>query len=174
MQVVPVEQEQARGDRQARKPPPVRGAIKTADEAAAAAAAAAQRMGRRPKVDETAQADYEIEEEFAKEFWPLYPEQIYQKQARTAYYNARRKALRSDILDGVRRYIASLRPDSPRQAPHRWLEEERWTDNPTPASSLRRRSSDPLVAAMADDLALMEAEQSIRTIDLSAIEENGT
>lgn len=65
-----------------------------------------------------------------EDFWRIYPHRVCKGQARRAWAAALRKAGADDILEGVRRYMATKRPDCPWCNPATFLNGERWLDEP--------------------------------------------
>lgn len=64
------------------------------------------------------------------EFWNSYPNKIDEGAARKAFAKATAKAPLSEILEGVRRYIAAKPASVNWKKPAGWLDAERWRDNP--------------------------------------------
>lgn len=68
--------------------------------------------------------------EFAEEFWPIYPHKIGKADALKAFVKARKKASAQEIVEGVKRYVATKPADRPWCNPATFLNQERWTDEP--------------------------------------------
>jgi len=65
------------------------------------------------------------------EWWKEYPNKIGKGAAKTAYSKAIKKASAGELLLGVRRYIEEKPPDRQWCNPATWLNQERWTDEPS-------------------------------------------
>jgi len=93
--------------------------------------------------------------EFESEFWQHYPNKVGKVKALDAYIAARRKATRTEILDGLARYKSDKPPDRQWLNPATFLNQERWNDDPAPAPSRQQSSKpepahDPLFRALAN------------------------
>lgn len=64
-------------------------------------------------------------------FWSVYPEKVGKGAARKAFPVALSKAPLETLIAGVRRYIATKPRDRNYCHPSTWLNEERWSDEPT-------------------------------------------
>lgn len=64
------------------------------------------------------------------EFWVAWPHKVEKPAALKAYRKALARASPSEILDGVRRYVAAKPPDRPWLNPSTFLNRDRWTDEP--------------------------------------------
>ena len=65
-----------------------------------------------------------------EDFWEAYPHKVGKASARAAFEKARRKVSLDDLLDGVRRYVASKPSDRPWCNPSTFINQERWLDRP--------------------------------------------
>jgi uncharacterized protein YdaU (DUF1376 family) len=74
-------------------------------------------------------------------WWVVYPEKVGKGAARKAWPAARSKASLETLIEGVRRYIASKPPDRSYCHPSKWLNDERWGDQPAPAPVPMARGS---------------------------------
>lgn len=65
-------------------------------------------------------------------FWAIWPNKVCKQKAFESYGRALARVTQAELLDGVRRYVAS-KPDS-QQWCHAatWLNQDRWTDQPAP------------------------------------------
>jgi hypothetical protein len=93
-----------------------------------------------PPSDKRKRGD-EFAEEFAAEFWPLYPRKVARDAALMAYAKARLRAEKDAIIAGVRRYGDQCRGKDTEFVAHAstWLNQGRWDDEPakpTQTSSL--------------------------------------
>ena len=91
----------------------------TPEEIAEAAAKAAK-----------AARDTALRAEFARGFWPIYPNKVGRPKAETAYLRARGRAGALEIEDGLRRYVATKPPDRKWLNPATFLNQDRWNDQP--------------------------------------------
>lgn len=91
---------------------------------------------KKEKKDVSIDTSKENEMEFI-EWWITYPEKIGKGQARKAYFKARRKASREDLLAGVVRYKSHKPSDRSWAHPATWLNGERWLDAPSAAPAGR-------------------------------------
>ncbi len=67
-------------------------------------------------------------------FWYAeYPHKVGRADAAKAYKAARKLASLDDLIAGLRRYIATKRPDAPYCNPGTWLRQQRWLDQPADA-----------------------------------------
>jgi hypothetical protein len=95
-------------------------------------------------------------------WWALYPRKVAKGGARHAYRTARSKVSAEVLLAGVRRYAAERANEDPKFTKHAttWLNQECWSDEPTPNSarpahrpaSNGRRAPDVLQDRFGDDL----------------------
>lgn len=95
------------------------------------------------------------------EFWNIYPEKSKQQAAERAFEVAITKASLSEIISGVRRYIAAKPKGQAWKGAAGWLDSERWKDHPAPVvvqSTAPKRTwleikaeKDRLAARQADD-----------------------
>lgn len=67
--------------------------------------------------------------EFEKEFWPIYPNRVGKDAARKSWERAVGRAPVSEIMAGLRRYVAKT-DDRPWCNPATWLNQGRWADEP--------------------------------------------
>lgn len=67
--------------------------------------------------------------EFEKEFWPIYPNRVGKDAARKSWERAVGRASVSEIMAGLRRYVAKT-DDRPWCNPATWLNQGRWADEP--------------------------------------------
>jgi hypothetical protein len=63
-------------------------------------------------------------------FWELYPHKIGKGAAQKSFGKAINRTNFSDMLDGLRSYIATKPPDRPWCNPATWLNQDRWEDKP--------------------------------------------
>lgn len=68
--------------------------------------------------------------EFETEFWPMYPHKVGKPTAQKAYANARTRAEKQPILDGLERYKANKPQDRNWCNPSTFLNQDRWGDEP--------------------------------------------
>jgi hypothetical protein len=73
--------------------------------------------------------------DFEKRFWPAYPHKIGKPAAARAFATAIKKASIEQILAGLARYVRDKPPDRPWCNPATWLNQDRWLDQPAPASA---------------------------------------
>lgn len=68
------------------------------------------------------------------EFWKLYPKKQAKPTAQKAWVAARKKSPAADIIAGLQRWLPTYASRDTRYVPQpsRWLNEERWNDEPDP------------------------------------------
>lgn len=76
-----------------------------------------------------------IDAEFEGTFWPGYPHKVGKADARRAFHKARLKIDLATIMAGLRAYVAGKPSWQEWKSPAAWLNAERWSDQPAPASS---------------------------------------
>lgn len=76
----------------------------------------------------------EHEDEFEKQFWPIYPRKVSKGEAFKAFKTARKKADFESILSGAIRYAKSRQGEDANFTKHAssWLNAECWKDEPDP------------------------------------------
>ena len=67
-----------------------------------------------------------------QEFWEKYPNRCKEKQAKEAYEAARKQYSHEKIMDGLAQYIDAKPPDRAWMNPDNFLNNERFTDEPSP------------------------------------------
>jgi len=77
-------------------------------------------------------------EEVFEEFWTAYPRKIAKGSARESYRAALARASPEEILDGVKRYVASKPDPKFTKHPASWLDADRWLDEETKAQTMTR------------------------------------
>ncbi|TIW47683.1 MAG: hypothetical protein E5V61_07475 [Mesorhizobium sp.] len=73
-------------------------------------------------------------------WWKLYPEKIGKGAARKAFERALRSASMETLIAGLQRYIAAKPADRAWCHPSTWLNQERWTDEPTAAKPTAQKT----------------------------------
>lgn len=70
-------------------------------------------------------------------FWSAYPEKVGKGAGRKSFDRAVKKASLTDILAGVKRYVATKPAERAWAHPATWLNQERWLDQPAQGDLLR-------------------------------------
>lgn len=73
-------------------------------------------------------------------WWQGYPHKVGKGGARSKFLIARRKTSLDELIEGVKRYIASKPKDRAWCHPGTWLNQERWLDEPATADDLDESS----------------------------------
>ncbi|TGU93476.1 helix-turn-helix domain-containing protein [Mesorhizobium sp. M00.F.Ca.ET.151.01.1.1] len=73
-------------------------------------------------------------------WWMLYPEKVGRGAASKAFDRALRKTSLEALIAGVQRYITSKPADRAWCHPSTWLNQERWTDEPTAAMTTAQKT----------------------------------
>ncbi|AZO54896.1 hypothetical protein EJ077_16665 [Mesorhizobium sp. M8A.F.Ca.ET.057.01.1.1] len=73
-------------------------------------------------------------------WWQLYPEKVGKGAARKAFERAQRKATVDTLTAGLERYIADKPADRAWCHPSTWLNQERWTDEPTATKATTQKT----------------------------------
>lgn len=76
-----------------------------------------------------------------EEFWKAYPHKVGRGQARRAWKAACGKTSLAELVEGVKRYVASKPADRPWRNPSTWLNGECWQDQPAEAAVVAPASS---------------------------------
>lgn len=103
-----------------------------------------------------------------EEFWSLYPRKVAKPNAQKAYLKSRKKgATHEEIIDGLRKYIASVAGKDPTYIAHgaSWLNAERWKDViPTQGQTVNGKSSygNSIKNAARTVFDLLENEERVR------------
>jgi len=84
----------------------------------------------------------EIEAEFERHFWPVYPNKVGKPVARNSFVKARAKVDLQTIMVGLRIYVSKT-DDRPWCNPSTWLNQERWADQPLRQSPQHSRPANP-------------------------------
>ncbi len=99
-------------------------------------------------------------------FWNAYPRKVSVVSARQAWLEAIKKANSKVILDAVKAYAADPNRDPTfTPAPARWLEEERWADDPLPPRKLapnELREAELAKAKQRDEEERRRSQEAIR------------
>lgn len=101
----------------------------------------------------------DLEAEFTHAFWPEYPNKVGKRAALKAYKAARERANLQEILDGLKRYKASKPVRQAWCNPSTFLNQDRWTDEPSypderpPSGGKRLSGHGALFAALAESCA---------------------
>lgn len=85
------------------------------------------------------------------EFWTIYPHKVAKATAKKSFMAARKKVLFADLMDGLRRYIASKPSDREWCHAATWLNGERWADQPSERprpAPLRDTTEDEIYASI--------------------------
>jgi hypothetical protein len=87
--------------------------------------------------------------DYFDDFWTVYPRKVGKPAARRAWNGAVKRAAVIDIAEGLRRWVEHWRAENrPEFIPHpsTWLNQDRWDDEPTPASKPRSKTASTLDA----------------------------
>lgn len=103
-------------------------------------------------------------------FWSVYPEKVGKGAARKAFPVALSKAPIETLIAGVRRYIATKPSDRNYCHPSTWLNEERWSDEPTapPVRGSPARPIESLIDSLVNQMDYADANATTQIEGYSA------
>lgn len=100
-------------------------------------------------------AKADLEREFAKTFWPAYPNKVGRPKALTAFIAARARANLNQIMAGLERYVRERPPDRQWLNPATFLNQDRFDDQPAspPVANGKPRPHDAFFRAVVEQSA---------------------